>query len=131
MRNDRSVTLRVSRELLARTDALRKLLERDPEVAGVYGPPSRATLLRLAILRGLEQLERRYAPGWEIDEVSASSDNLHLPADGEAVPEAVPEDPSASKLALDEAFGVSADEAGHNFPTMFDSLNDSDVSGTE
>ena len=120
MRNDQSVTLRVSRELLARTDALRKLLDRDPEVAGVYGSPSRATLLRLAILRGLEVLERKYAPGWELDETSVAAGD----ADGGAVADALPAEPgtdAAERAAMDQAFGVTIDPAAE-FPTMFDDL---------
>ncbi len=65
MTNDKSVSLRVSQQLIDRVDALRNLLAKDPEVT-VYGEPTRASLLRLAILRGLDVLEQTHAPGWDL-----------------------------------------------------------------
>lgn len=53
------ITLRVPQALLDRADALIERLARDEE-AVLLGRVSRSIVLRLALLRGLEQLEARH-----------------------------------------------------------------------
>ena len=51
-------SLRLHPDLVDRADRLRPLMEEDPEYN--IGRVSRALVLRLAVLRGLERLERKY-----------------------------------------------------------------------
>jgi hypothetical protein len=56
-----STQLRLPRDLLARVDALIETMAADPEV-GAWGMPTRVAVLRLALARGLRDLERQYQP---------------------------------------------------------------------
>ena len=53
--------LRLTQDLLARADALIAVMAADPEVRAL-GMPTRTAVLRLAIARGLQNLERQYQP---------------------------------------------------------------------
>ena len=53
--------LRLTRDLLDRADALIEVMAADPEVRAL-GMPTRTAVLRLAIARGLKDLERQYQP---------------------------------------------------------------------
>jgi hypothetical protein len=53
--------LRLTRDLLERADALIAVMAADPEVRAL-GMPTRTAVLRLAIARGLKDLERQYQP---------------------------------------------------------------------
>ena len=54
-----STQLRLTHDLLERADALIAVMAADPEVRAL-GMPTRTAVLRLAIARGLQGLERRY-----------------------------------------------------------------------
>jgi hypothetical protein len=51
--------LRLTQDLLERADALIAVMAADPEVRAL-GLPTRTAVLRLAIARGLQDLERQY-----------------------------------------------------------------------
>ena len=51
--------LRLTQDLLERADALIQVMAADPEVRAL-GMPTRTAVLRLAIARGLRDLERQY-----------------------------------------------------------------------
>jgi hypothetical protein len=51
--------LRLTQDLLERADALIAVMAADPEVRAI-GMPTRTAVLRLAIARGLRDLERQY-----------------------------------------------------------------------
>jgi hypothetical protein len=51
--------LRLTHDLLERADALIEVMAADPEVRAL-GMPTRTAVLRLAIARGLQDLERQY-----------------------------------------------------------------------
>jgi hypothetical protein len=51
--------LRLTHDLLERADALITVMAADPEVRAL-GMPTRTAVLRLAIARGLQALERQY-----------------------------------------------------------------------
>jgi hypothetical protein len=51
--------LRLTQDLLARADALIAVMAADPEVRAL-SMPTRTAVLRLAIARGLQDLERQY-----------------------------------------------------------------------
>jgi hypothetical protein len=51
--------LRLTQDLLERADALIAVMAADPEVRAL-GMPTRTAVLRLAIARGLQDLERQY-----------------------------------------------------------------------
>jgi hypothetical protein len=51
--------LRLTQDLLERADALIAIMAADPEVRAL-GMPTRTAVLRLAIARGLRDLERQY-----------------------------------------------------------------------
>jgi hypothetical protein len=51
--------LRLTQDLLERADALITIMAADPEVRAL-GMPTRTAVLRLAIARGLQDLERQY-----------------------------------------------------------------------
>jgi hypothetical protein len=53
--------LRLTRDLLERADALIEVMAADPEVHAL-GRPTRTAVLRLAIARGLKDLEHQYQP---------------------------------------------------------------------
>jgi len=53
--------LRLTQDLLERADALIEVMAADPEVRAL-GMPTRTAVLRLAIARGLQDLERQYQP---------------------------------------------------------------------
>src|SRR5262245_2178763 len=53
--------LRLTQDLLERADALIEVMAADLEVRAL-GMPTRAAVLRLAIARGLKDLERQYQP---------------------------------------------------------------------
>jgi hypothetical protein len=53
--------LRLTHDLLERADALIAIMAADPEVRAL-GMPTRTAVLRLAIARGLRDLERQYQP---------------------------------------------------------------------
>ncbi len=53
--------LRLTQDLLARADALIAVMAADPEVRAL-SMPTRTAVLRLAIARGLRDLERQYQP---------------------------------------------------------------------
>jgi hypothetical protein len=57
--DDEVVNVRVPREWLARADALVSVLEGIEQVRA-YARPSRSMVLRLAVLRGIEALEREH-----------------------------------------------------------------------
>lgn len=59
---DPVVTTRVPKEWLARADALAQRLEQNEEVRA-FAKPSRSMVVRLALLRGLDLLERQYGAG--------------------------------------------------------------------
>ena len=52
-------TVRLTPAVLKRADALARVLQRHPE-ASMWGRISRSTVLRLAVVRGLEVLESEY-----------------------------------------------------------------------
>lgn len=58
---DTPTQLRLTRDLLKRADALIEVMAADPEVRAL-GMPMRTAVLRLAIARGLKDLERQYQP---------------------------------------------------------------------
>ena len=53
--------LRLTHDLLERADALIAVMAADPEVRAL-GMPTRTAVLRLAIARGLQDLEHQYQP---------------------------------------------------------------------
>ena len=53
--------LRLTHDLLERADALIEVMAADPEVRAL-GMPTRTAVLRLAIARGLRDLEHQYQP---------------------------------------------------------------------
>src|SRR5829696_8176781 len=53
--------LRLTHDLLERADSLMAVMAADPEVRAL-GLPTRTAVLRLAIARGLRDLERQYQP---------------------------------------------------------------------
>jgi hypothetical protein len=53
--------LRLTQDLLERADALIEVMAADPEVRAL-GMPTRTAVLRLAIARGLKDLEQQYQP---------------------------------------------------------------------
>jgi hypothetical protein len=53
--------LRLTQDLLERADALIEVMAADPEVRAL-GMPTRTAVLRLAIARGLRDLEHQYQP---------------------------------------------------------------------
>lgn len=55
--NDRQIVLRVPEDTMDRAEKLARSLAKQPEYAGMRMTPS--AVLRLALLRGLEQLESR------------------------------------------------------------------------
>lgn len=57
---DLSMSLRIPVDALSRADRLAERLAADPRVAALAGKPSRAAVLRLAIVRGLEVLEAEH-----------------------------------------------------------------------
>lgn len=59
MGNDVQITLRVPADLLDRADALVPAMEGDDEI-NTLTRVARSTVLRLALLRGLQNLERKY-----------------------------------------------------------------------
>ena len=58
--------LRLTQDLLERADALITVMAADPEVRAL-GMPTRTAVLRLAIARGLRDLERQYHPPAPVD----------------------------------------------------------------
>jgi hypothetical protein len=58
--------LRLTQDLLERADALIEVMAADPEVRAL-GMPTRTAVLRLAIARGLRDLERQYRPQMPTD----------------------------------------------------------------
>jgi len=66
--------LRLTQDLLERADALIEVMAADPEVRAL-GMPTRTAVLRLAIARGLRDLERQYQRLTPTD-VSASRPTL-------------------------------------------------------
>jgi hypothetical protein len=58
--------LRLTQDLLERADALIEVMAADPEVRAL-GMPTRTAVLRLAIARGLRDLERQYQPSAPAD----------------------------------------------------------------
>ena len=58
--------LRLTQDLLERADALIEVMAADPEVRAL-GMPTRTAVLRLAIARGLRDLERQYQPLAPVD----------------------------------------------------------------
>lgn len=58
---DRPTNLRLGADVLERADRVAELMKDDPIASALAGAtPSRAAVLRLAIARGLEVLEREY-----------------------------------------------------------------------
>jgi hypothetical protein len=57
--NEGAISMRLPQELLERADALIPAIEADPEL-GSFGRASRAAVLRLALVRGLQQLEEQF-----------------------------------------------------------------------
>lgn len=53
-------SLRLHPDMLERADLLRSLMEEDPEYKAIGRGVSRALVLRVAVLRGLEALEKKY-----------------------------------------------------------------------
>jgi hypothetical protein len=58
--------LRLTQDLLERADALIEVMAADPEVRAL-GMPTRTAVLRLAIARGLRDLERQYQRPTPVD----------------------------------------------------------------
>jgi len=56
---DRKLSLRVTADVLKRADALRGRIARDPNVVPL-GQVTQSTVLKLALLRGLDVLEAEY-----------------------------------------------------------------------
>jgi hypothetical protein len=69
--------LRLTHDLLERADALIAAMAADPEVRAL-GMPTRTAVLRLAIARGLRDLERQYQPPAPAD---ASAPHSTIPPD--------------------------------------------------
>lgn len=59
MKQDAQVTLRLPAGLVARLDALIPVLEQKPQIAAM-GKVTRSKAARLALLRGLDALEREH-----------------------------------------------------------------------
>ncbi len=59
---DAHTTLRLSEKLLARADALVPILSDVPEIEAM-GQVSRSAVLRLALAKGIAQLEEEHPPG--------------------------------------------------------------------
>lgn len=55
------MALRIAQEILDRADALIPKLAKSPELMAGGSEVSRTTVLRLALLRGLDVLEREFA----------------------------------------------------------------------
>jgi hypothetical protein len=78
--------LRLTRDLLERADALIAVMAADPEVRAL-GMPTRTAVLRLAIARGLKDLERQYqpktpAPASPPHPVKGTNDSTRRPLEG-------------------------------------------------
>lgn len=54
------VVVRLPKELLARLDIIRETMTRDRNL-GSLGPISRSAIVRLAVIRGIEQIEGEFA----------------------------------------------------------------------
>jgi hypothetical protein len=65
--------LRLTQDLLERADALISVMAADPEVRAL-GMPTRTAVLRLAIARGLRDLERQYQPSMRADASTSRPD---------------------------------------------------------
>jgi hypothetical protein len=59
--SDAQAVVRLPNALLKRADALRAKVAKDADSVAFGGRISRSTVLRLAIVRGLEALEKDYA----------------------------------------------------------------------
>lgn len=60
--SEKLTSIRLPDELIARADALVEKLAGNPELA-LHGKVTRAVILRLAMLRGIEGLEKKGASG--------------------------------------------------------------------
>ena len=69
--------LRLTHDLLERADALIEIMAADPEVRAL-GMPTRTAVLRLAIARGLRNLEGQYQPSAE----ASGPRPMTLPSEG-------------------------------------------------
>ncbi|HEX2280105.1 MAG TPA: hypothetical protein VHN13_23715 [Candidatus Tectomicrobia bacterium] len=103
--------LRLTQDLLERADALIAIMAADPEVRAL-GMPTRTAVLRLAIARGLRDLERQYqAPAY----TSVSP----APAPHDATPrsrEGTLSHAYAGRNGEDQAPGSSQDGSGVSAP---------------
>ena len=70
--------LRLTQDLLERADALIEVMAADPEVRAL-GMPTRTAVLRLAIARGLRDLERQYQRPTPPDASAPPSATARLP----------------------------------------------------
>lgn len=59
---DQPISMRLPTEVLERLDALLQYAEKDPEIT-IFQKPTRSSMLRLAVLRGVEVLEKQYSKG--------------------------------------------------------------------
>jgi hypothetical protein len=76
--------LRLTQDLLERADALIAVMAADPEVRAL-GMPTRTAVLRLAIARGLQDLERQYRAPADVAAprpTTARDDTMPRPREG-------------------------------------------------
>lgn len=69
---DKQIALRLEEVYVDRADALVPIMESIPEMAAMR--VTRAAVLRLAIMRGLDALEAQYQPGEKGEGARAKSD---------------------------------------------------------
>ena len=60
MSNDIQITIRVPEQLVKRAEKLVKAVEKDPDLR-TFGRPSKSSVMRLALLYGLNALDRKYS----------------------------------------------------------------------
>jgi hypothetical protein len=106
--------LRLTQDLLERADALIAIMAADPEVRAL-GMPTRTAVLRLAIARGLRDLERQYHPTAPAD--ASASRPLTTPHDASPRSrEGTLSHAYAGRNGEDQAPGSSQDGSGLSTP---------------
>jgi hypothetical protein len=105
--------LRLTQDLLERADALIAVMAADPEVRAL-GMPTRTAVLRLAIARGLRDLERQYHPT-----APAGTSAPHATTPHDATPrsrEGTLSHAYAGRNGEDQASGAPRNESGVSAP---------------
>lgn len=80
-----AVNLRLPRNLIERAEALRRDGLRAPELA-ILPSVTRSDILRLAVLRGLDQLEEEYEAVVDAELARSAAERLSAPNDEARVP---------------------------------------------